>query len=126
MAQQSIMWKGKTQLRKRTLRPRQSKVDLETDTLGVVINYGEFSYTIEYSGTDLDGTVDSFMVRIDNGPWPEKWVTKTSYSGIVNFTSDDDVHTVEVKSKDNEGLEDPTPAVATLSLAEAVIIPSPV
>ena len=95
-----------------------SKVDLETDSLGAVLNYGEFSFTIEYSGTDLDGTVDSFMVRIDDGPWPEDWSSKTFYSGTADFASDDDVHQVEVKSKDNEGLEDPTPAVAKLSLAE--------
>lgn len=95
-----------------------SKVALETDSLGAVINLNQFAFTIEYYGTDQDGTVDSFMVRMATDSWPTAWTTKRAYSGLVDFTSENDEHKVEVKSKDNEGNVDPTPAVATLSLAE--------
>jgi hypothetical protein len=95
-----------------------TKVELETDTLGAVINFGEFAFTVEYTGTDLDGTVDSFAVSLDRGPWTA-WTNKKSYSGTFDFSSADDEHTVEVKSKDNEGLEDPTPAYTALTVSEA-------
>ena len=101
------------------------KVDLETDTLGVVTNLGDFSFTVEYTGTDLDGSVDSFAVRLDGGDY-SNWTVKQFFSGTITFTSATDEHTVEVKSKDNEGAEDPTPAVAKLSLAEILANKSPI
>jgi|GEM_PF-4002435 len=95
-----------------------TKVELETDTLGAVINFGEFAFTIDYTGTDLDGTVDSFAVSLDRGPWLA-WTGRKTYSGAFDYSSMDVEHTVEVKSRDNEGLEDPTPAYAVLTLSDA-------
>ncbi len=93
------------------------KLGLETDSTGAVTNLGDFSFSVEYTGTDLDGSVDSFAVRIDGGAY-STWTIKKSFSGTVTFNSSTEEHIVEVKSKDNEGTEDPTPAVAKLSLAE--------
>jgi hypothetical protein len=94
-----------------------SKVPLETDTTGAVINLSEFSFTVEYTGVDVDGKVDSFAIRVDGGPW-SAWTEKRKSTGTANFASVDDAHTVEVKARDNEGTEDPSPAKATLSLAQ--------
>lgn len=101
-----------------------SKVVLEMDSTGAVTNLGQFSFVVEYSGTDLDGTVDSFAVRVDGGVYGA-WTTRQNFTGTVDFTSGADEHTVEVKSKDNEGQEDPTPAMAVLSLAEIMANDAP-
>jgi hypothetical protein len=94
-----------------------SKVPLETDTTGALLHVNEFQFTVNYSGVDLDGKVDSFAVKVDDGPW-SAWTDKRSVTGVVEFTSTNDKHVISVKSMDNEGAEDPTPATAELTLAE--------
>jgi hypothetical protein len=101
------------------------KVDLGTDSLGAVTNLNQFSFSVEYTGSDQDGSVDSFAVRVDGGAFGD-WTTRTSFSGTVDFASENDVHTVEVTSMDNEGTEDPTPAAATLSLGEILANKAPI
>lgn len=94
-----------------------SKVPLETDSTGAVINLNQFAFLVEFTATDIDGTVDSFAVRIDGGAWTA-WTAKRSFNGFLDFASEADQHKVEVKSKDNENTEDPSPAAAMLTLAE--------
>lgn len=93
-----------------------AKVALETDSTGAVLHLNEFRFRIEFTGVDLDGKVDSFAVRMEGGAWTP-WSEKRFYEGVVELTSETDVKRVEVKCKDNEGAEDPTPAVAELTLA---------
>jgi hypothetical protein len=94
-----------------------SKTALETDTTGAFTNLTDFAFTVEYTGSDQDGTVDSFSVRVDGGAWTA-FSEKRTFSGTIQLTSQTDVRKVEVRAKDNEGGIDPTPAEASLSLQE--------
>lgn len=94
-----------------------AKVPLETDSTGAFVNLTQFIYSIEFTGVDLDGKVDSFQVRINNGPW-SAYSTKTNRSDTLDFDSETAVNTVSVRSKDDQGAEDPTPATAEFTLAE--------
>jgi hypothetical protein len=79
-----------------------------------------FSYTVDYTSYDADGKVDSFSVRLDGGAW-SAWTEKAQATGFIKIASDAETHTFEVKAKDNEGTEDPSPAKATLSLAQLAV-----
>ncbi|RMF59430.1 MAG: hypothetical protein D6743_16350, partial [Calditrichaeota bacterium] len=93
------------------------KVPLGTDSTGAVTNLNLFVYTIEYTGVDLDGRVDSFQVRINDGPW-SAFTTKTISSDTLEFDSQNSLNTVSVRAKDDRGAVDPTPATAEFRLTE--------
>ncbi len=93
-----------------------AKTPAVTDASGAVTNLNEFVYSVDYTGVDADGKVDSFAVRVDGGPW-SAWTEKRKTADTLDFASLDAAHTIEVKALDNEGAEDPSPAKATLSLA---------
>lgn len=94
-----------------------AKVPLETDSTGAVLNLNLFTYTIQYTATDVDGIADSFQVKINDGPW-SSFTTRTSNSDTLEFTSQATVNTVFVRAKDDQGDLDPTPAEASFSLRE--------
>ncbi|MGH7597872.1 MAG: hypothetical protein ACREOI_16105, partial [bacterium] len=93
-----------------------TKTPAVTNAGGAVINLTEFVYSVDYTGVDADGKVDSFAVRVDSGPW-SAWTDKRKTADTLDFASLDAAHTIEIKALDNEGAEDPSPAKATLSLA---------
>ncbi|MFQ5603907.1 MAG: hypothetical protein ACE5HS_11625 [bacterium] len=93
------------------------KVELETDTTGAVLNLNTFTYTVEFTGLDLDGKVDSFQVKINDGGW-SPFSTKTTATGNLEFVSEADQNTVFVRGKDDQGDIDPTPASAVFVPAE--------
>ncbi|MFB3041106.1 MAG: hypothetical protein ACE1ZS_04765, partial [Candidatus Poribacteria bacterium] len=93
------------------------KVPLETDSTGAFVNLTKFVYSIEYTGVDLDGKVDSFQVSINNGPWSSSTI-KTSSSDTLDFDSESATNTVSVRSKDNQGAVDPEPASVVFTLGE--------
>lgn len=93
-----------------------AKTPAVTDASGAVTNLTEFAYSVDYTGVDTDGKVDSFAVRVDGGPW-SAWTDKRKTADTLDFASLDAAHTIEVKALDNERAEDPSPAKATLSLA---------
>ncbi|MCI0691622.1 hypothetical protein L0337_06390 [candidate division KSB1 bacterium] len=93
-----------------------TKTPAVTDASGAVTNLTEFVYSVDYTGVDTDGKVDSFAVRVDGGPW-SAWTDKRKTADTLDFASLDAAHIIEIKALDNEGAEDPSPAKATLSLA---------
>lgn len=58
-----------------------------------------------WQGSDIDGTVASFEYRMDETPWIPTLSKNTTY---LNMSSGS--HRFEVRSVDNKGLRDPTPA----------------
>lgn len=101
-----------------------SKTALETDSTGAFSNLNDFAFTVEYTGSDVDGTVDSFSVRVDGGAWTA-FSDRRTFSGTIQLASQTDVHKVEVQAKDNNGSVDPTPAEASLSLTEVIANKAP-
>ena len=65
---------------------------------------------LSWFGTDVDGYVEKFEISLDN----QNWVTTTSNDSTFSFTLDSGSDTTDidfyVRSIDNEGLTDPTPA----------------
>lgn len=61
--------------------------------------------TFVWQGSDPDGYVVSYDLRLDGGSWSSTTATSVSYT---NLTSGN--HTFEVRSRDNKGDVDPTPA----------------
>jgi hypothetical protein len=59
----------------------------------------------EGNGSDSDGTVASYDYRMDSEPWVNTVATNATY---INLSSGD--HTFQARSRDNRGLEDPSPA----------------
>ncbi len=70
----------------------------------------------KWTGSDLDGKVIGYSYRMDSGPWQETENTSRLYTGLSNGT-----HRFEVKSRDDDGLFDPSPAYKEF----VVIINSP-
>jgi hypothetical protein len=58
----------------------------------------ESSSTFEWSGSDLDGTIDHYEYRKDGGSWNTTVGTSYTWSGYS-----EDSHTFEVKAEDNDG-----------------------
>jgi hypothetical protein len=67
-----------------------------------------------WQGSDIDGTVVSFDYMLDGSGWISTDLTNATF---LNLSSGN--HTFRVRSVDNEGLEDPTPATFTY-----IILPS--
>ncbi|MFQ5650054.1 MAG: hypothetical protein ACE5IY_08935 [bacterium] len=93
------------------------KVPLEQDTTGAVLNLNLFDYSIQYTGTDLDGKVDSFQVKVNEGSW-SSFTVNTTATGTLEFASESDENTVFVRALDDQGALDPTPAAAVFVLGE--------
>ena len=65
----------------------------------------------EWQGTDVDGQVVSYSHRLDEG----QWVNTTDQNvTLLNISSGD--HIFQVRSVDNRGLHDPTPATANFTI----------
>jgi len=67
--------------------------------------------TFVWRGSDVDGHVVSYQCQLDGSPWVTTAATSATY---LNLSSGS--HTFSVKSKDNKGLEDPTPAQVAFTI----------
>jgi regulator of replication initiation timing len=65
----------------------------------------------EWQGSDVDGTVVSYGYRLDGGQWVNTTMNNLT---LLNLTSGN--HTFQVRSVDNRGLEDPSPAQADFAI----------
>ncbi len=58
-----------------------------------------------WTGSDLDGQVVLYHYRLDSAEWITTTETRTVFYGLSNGT-----HRFEVRSRDDDGIDDPTPA----------------
>ncbi len=67
--------------------------------------------TFIWQGSDVDGYVVSYQYRLDDSPWVTTTATSVTYQNLSSGS-----HIFSVKSTDNKGLEDPTPAQALFTI----------
>lgn len=83
-------------------------------TVDVVANEdGSFTTTIFWRGADEDGEVASFQFRVNGGAWTSTTQAQTTMD--LAYALQTTTHLFEVKSIDNLGAEDSTPAQINLS-----------
>lgn len=89
--------------------PPQTTVFVQGDTL----NLTQSIQTIHWDGSDADGFVVGFYYTWANNPGPGDWIwtTKTTEIFALQITGSDTSYRFQVKAVDNDGAEDPTPAV---------------
>jgi hypothetical protein len=93
--------------------PGEPDVNLAPDTYFSEISPGNQT-SISFYGTDEDGFVQSFEYQwLNDVNWSSTTDNTITFSGL--FASQDDTLIFYVKSIDNEGLEDPTPAEIALT-----------
>lgn len=83
------------------------KINPETSITGITIT-GEMT-KIYANAVDPDGIIEAYKFRIDGGKWTD-WQTSSNYEVSIIYSNADEEHTIEVVAKDNDNLEDPTPA----------------
>jgi len=66
---------------------------------------------LEWNGSDVDGYVTGYAYSLDGEPWVNTTWTNVTYR---NLTSG--FHTFRVLSRDDRGLEDPSPAVTNFTI----------
>jgi hypothetical protein len=95
---------------------------------------GSRQVTLRWSGTDEDGSVDHWLVRLDSSDWRKVTCTETVYvfpapGKHSRAVCEEERHCFSVKSVDDRGSEDPTPAVAWFTprnnLPETEIVDGP-
>lgn len=89
--------------------PPETSIFVESsDTL----NFTPSTQTIFWDGLDADGFVTGFYYTFSENPSPDDWTftTERSETFPLRLTGTDTVYSFTVKSVDNDGLEDPTPA----------------
>lgn len=79
----------------------------ESSITGVAITGG--LTRIYANGVDTDGLIEGYKFRIDGGAWTD-WQAGSVLDTAIVYANLDDEHIVEAVVKDNEGMEDPTPA----------------
>jgi hypothetical protein len=65
---------------------------------------------VEWSGRDPDGSLSGYQIRFDDGDWVSLDVAVQSYQKVGLASGS---HTVQVRSKDNFNVLDPTPAAVS-------------
>ena len=79
-------------------------------------------FNVQWFGNDPDGQVAGYYLQVDGGSWI--WTTKTDSAMAFESSTPDpnhpgktlpSPHTITVKAKDDEGLEDATPAQRSFS-----------
>ena len=66
---------------------------------------GNRSATFEWTGSDIDGQVVQYEYHMDSGEWTTTEKSNVAFHGLSNGT-----HRFEVRSRDEDGIDDPTPA----------------
>jgi hypothetical protein len=89
--------------------PPETTIFVQGDSL----NTTQSIQTFHWDGRDPDGFVVGFYYTFSETPQPEDWVftTKRSETFALSILGADTTYTFQVKAVDNQGLEDPTPAV---------------
>jgi hypothetical protein len=72
--------------------------------------YTSGGVVVEWSGRDPDGSLTGYQIRFDDGDWISLDVAVQSYQKAGLATGS---HTVQVRSKDNFNVLDPTPAAVS-------------
>ncbi len=91
-------------------KPTESEIPMaepETSITSIVISSGK---TIVYAkGVDSDGLVEDYSFKVDGGEWTP-WQKSSVYELEISYSAWSEQHTIEVRSRDNDGNVDASPA----------------
>jgi len=89
--------------------PPETTVFVQADTL----NLTQSVQTIYWDGKDADGFIIGFYYTWANNPAPDDWIWTTARKNTfaLQITGADTSYRFQVKAVDNNGAEDPTPAM---------------
>ena len=89
--------------------PPETTVFIQSeDTLNLTQSFQQ----LYWDGRDADGFITGFFYTFTENPATDDWIWTTERSGIfpLEITGSDTAYFFQVKSVDNDGAEDPTPA----------------
>ena len=75
----------------------------------------EYTVTVQFSGLDRDSRLTAFEYRWDDGEWEEIAANITSISEVMDFPTEATEYVFYVRSIDEEGATDGSPAEITVS-----------